>query len=243
MIYEAAVSFRPRLLRVTLVDPSAPLAPVGRPAKSPPPPPPPEPAIPGPTPEMLARLREELDQEAARAEERRREERAALERVMSRLTELARDLREQQRTRLEEMQQVAVELAVAVASHVVYERLEAGDYAVEELVRRAVRRLEPREAVTVYLHPDDLALMERRLGEGPTLALDGDEIRLVAEPALARGDCRAETGDLSVVSHLEEHLEQIRQDLLRFLPEAEVERRKSGDDRSLRRYPDRRHTA
>ena len=237
VIYEAAIPFGAGLRHVALADPSAPLPPTRRHKPAP------EPAH-RPLPEMTAALREALVEEAEQVERGAREEREQLESVLANLTDVARDLRAQQRTRLEEMQRVAVELAVAVASHVLYERLDAGDYPVEALVRRAVKRLEANEAVTVRLHPDDLALLERRLGEGALFALDGDEVRLTADPALGRGDCRAETGDISVVSHLEEHLEEIRRELLRSLPEAEVERRGGvAEERGLRRYPDRRHTA
>jgi flagellar assembly protein FliH len=152
-------------------------------------------------------------------------------------------VRAAQRGRLAEMQRVAVEVAVAVASHVLYERIESGDFPVEELVRAAVQRLDPRQAVTVRLHPEDLALLERRTAEEPLFALDTEELRLVADPALGRGDCRAETGDVAVMANLQEHLAEIRHDLLRALPEAEVERRKPAAERNLRRYPDRRATA
>jgi flagellar assembly protein FliH len=238
VIYEAAIPLRPGLRRVTLADPSEPLEPVPCPA----PPPEPEPEVTaGPEAEALREAAAARAAEEARAA---REEREKLDRVLGQLLDTAHDLRAQQRNRLEEMQRVAVELALAVASHVVYERIAAGDYAVEELVRRAVTRLEPGAAVTVALHPDDLALLERRLADGPLYALDTDELRLTGDPALARGDCRAETGDVTVTTRLEEHLAEIRRDLLQALPAAEVERRKPvAEERPLRRYPDRRHTA
>jgi len=165
-----------------------------------------------------------------------------LESVLGQLLDVARDLRSAQRGRLEEMQQVAVELAVAVASHVMYERLGSGEFPIEELVRAAVKRLDPGSAVTVRLHPDDLALLERRTSEEPLFALDTEELRLVADSEMARGDCRAETGDVAVLTKLEEHLDEIKRDLLAALPEAEIERRKGGE-RSLRRFPERRATA
>jgi flagellar biosynthesis/type III secretory pathway protein FliH len=84
--------------------------------------------------------------------------------------------------------------------------------------------------------------LERRTSEEPLFALDTEELRLVADPALARGDCRAETGDVAVLANLDEHLAEIRRDLLQALPEAEVERRRGGE-RALRRFPERRHTA
>jgi len=146
VIYEAAIPFRVGPVRVTLADPSAPLPPVRRPA------PPPE-----PVPEPVAVVPVEQER---RAEQAAREERERLDGVLGQLLDVARDLRSAQRGRLEEMQRVAVELAVAVASNLLYERIESGDYPIEELVRDAVRRLEPRQAVTVRLHPEDLALLE-----------------------------------------------------------------------------------
>jgi len=230
VIYEAAIPFRVGPpVRVTLADPSAPLEPLRRASA---------PATPAAAidPEEARRKAEQ-----AKAEQQAREEQERLDGVLGQLLDVARELRSAQRGRLEEMQQVAVQLAVAVASHVLYERLESGDFPIEELVRAAVKRLEPRQAVTVRLHPEDLALLERRTSEEPLFALDTEEMRLVADPELSRGDCRAETGDVAVLANLEEHLDEIKRDLLQALPEAEVERRKG--DRTLRRYPDRRATA
>jgi len=229
MIYEAAIPFRAGPVHVTLADPSAPLELLFRPG--------PEQA-PGPVIDPEQALR---DAEKARQEETAQEERERLESVLGQLLDVARDLRAAQRGRLEEMQRVAVELAVAVASHVMYERLESGEFPIEELVRAAVKRLEPRQAVTVRLHPADLTLLERRTADEPLFALDTEDLRLVADPSLSRGDCRADTGDVAVLANLEEHLGEIKRDLLHALPEAEVERRQRAG--TLRRYPERRHTA
>jgi flagellar biosynthesis/type III secretory pathway protein FliH len=237
VIYQAAVPFRVVPFRVTLADPSAPLVPVGRPAAAAlPPEPDPEPAA---EVDSGAALREP---EREREEQATREEREKLESLLGRLAEVVGDLRAAQRGRLHEMQRVAVELGVAVASHVLYERIESGDFPIEELVRAAVKRLEPRQAVTVRLHPEDVALLERRTSGEPLFALDTEEMRVVADTALARGDCRAETGDVAVLANLQEHLADIRRDLLSALPEVEVERRRPGEH-NLRRYPDRRATA
>jgi flagellar biosynthesis/type III secretory pathway protein FliH len=227
VIHEATIPFRVGPARVRLADPSEPLVPVGRPAAA-------------PAPDPARALREAEEAEAARKAE---EERERLETVLGNLEDVARDLRSAQRGRLEEMQRVAVELAVAVASHLLYERIESGDYAIEEFVREAVGRLEPRQAVTVRLHPDDLALLERRTAEEPLFALDTEDLRLVADGSLSRGDCRADTGDVAVMSSLEDYLAEVRRELLRALPETEVERRRPAGERTLRRYPERRHTA
>ncbi len=245
MIHEAVIPFRSGPVCVALADPSAPLVPVGRPAARQHRDPEPErhsEAEVAAAPELgtVAALQ---DAEKAQAEQAAREERERLEAVLGRLTDVARDLCAAQRGRLDEMQKVAVELAVAIASQVLYERLESGNFPIEELVRAAVKRMEPRQAVTVRLHPDDLALLERRTAEEPLFALDTEELRLVGDASLSRGDCRAETGDVAVLANLGEFLAEVRSDLLKALPESEVERRRAGGDRNLRRFPDRRHTA
>jgi flagellar assembly protein FliH len=213
MIYELIVPLRAPLTDVTLMNEAE--SPRASAAPAPPP---------GPDPQQLEK-----------------EAREALQRVMNRLVEVAEELQDQQRQRLEEMQRAAVELAVAVASRLVHERLDKGEFAVEALVRQAVDRLGVNQPVTVYLHPSDLALLEKRLATGSHPALNLTALRLTADASLGRGDCRAEAGDLSVLAKMQEGLADIRRHLLDTLPEATVDRRRP--DHPLRRFPDRRQTA
>lgn len=209
-----------------MVDPSLPLLPQlpqfsGSPASLP------------ARPEMLPEVRE------GPAEEERR----AVEEVLDGLEELGDNLQAQQRQRLDEMQQVAVELAVTIASHLLQQRIETDDYPVEKLVRHVAGQLEPKHAVTVFLHPQDIALLESNLGrDGQALFDDGRSVRIVADAGRSRGECRAETGDISMLANLHDQLADIRNLLLLNLADAELERRKPGDQ-NLRRFPDRRQIA
>lgn len=192
------------------------------------------------------RARQDRDQQRrARAEvedQRLREERSAIERTLAGMTDVAEDLRAQQRQRLAEMQQLAVELAITVAGQLVHQRIAAGAFGVESLVQKVVDRLETTQAVTVYLHPDDVTLLEQRLGEGRPL-LENNEYRLVGDPSLGRGDCRAETDEHSIHAHLEQQIADIRKHLLQHLPDAEVERRHAAPrNTTLRHFPERRHS-
>jgi flagellar biosynthesis/type III secretory pathway protein FliH len=180
--------------------------------------------------------------ELAAAKELERQEREAVENAVAGLIEAAQNLTTRRRELVGEMQQAAVELAAAIASRVTYDKLHTDRFAIEELVRTVLCRLESSGRVQARMHPDDIALLSRRLGENQ---LDAQkEIELIRDETLRRGDCIAVAGDVSVISRLEEQLDGIRQHLLRNLADAQVEDRKVvPGDRELRRYPDRRQTA
>jgi flagellar biosynthesis/type III secretory pathway protein FliH len=224
MIFEATVPMQKKLKGVALVEPASSWTP--RELSS------------GAAPEpSMAVLRSGV----ARSN---REEAEILERLQENLDELSQELWEQQRQRLAEMQRVAVELAVAIASRLLHQRIEQGDLAVENLVRQVAERLEPQEALTVYLHPTDLALLQQQGQDAQDWHPNEGKLKLVGDPSLCRGDCRAETGDMSLLLSLDKQLEEVRKHLLNVLPDADVEQRNNlTGDRQLRRYPERRHTA
>ncbi len=115
---------------------------------------------------------------------------------------------------LAEMRQAAVELAVAVAGRLVFDKLQAGDFPIEEMVRQAVARLPAAPAMTVYLHPEDLALLRRRLADQPLLPAREPALRIEADATLKRGGCRAEAGEIHVLADLANQLAELRQHLL-----------------------------
>lgn len=224
--FEVAIPFHRRLLGVALVDADGLLEPV--------------------RPSRLDLNRQLADDDLPRAESPDPvllQERQAVETVLANLEQLGSDLRAQQRQRLKEMQLVAVELALAVASHLVQKQLARNEFPIEQLVARVVERLAPQQPATLFLNPDDLSLLTARREEAGHEFLNANpDIRLLTDASLAPGDCRAETGDLTITSRLEEQLNELRAGLLETLPEAENERRKARPT-TIRRFPDRRHTA
>jgi flagellar biosynthesis/type III secretory pathway protein FliH len=184
---------------------------------------------------------------AKEREQQKLQEQAAVEQALAGIAEAASGLTHRRNDLLAEMQKVAVELAMAVATRVTYDKLQSDHFAIEELVHAVVSRLAPAGPVQIRMHPDDIALLNRRLGDERLSAgrfAEHSEIRLIPDESLRRGDCTADAGDVSFASSLEEQLSGIRQHLLRNLTDAQTERRKAAaGDRELRRSPDRRQTA
>jgi len=159
----------------------------------------------------------------AEAEKRRQDERAAIERTLNAMMDAARGLAGERDQRRTEMQRVAVELAVTIAARLIHEKIEAGQFALESLVRQTIERLDPNQPVTVRLHPADIALLEKRLGNNQPLMPDRTAVSLLPDPGLERGACRAEAGAVSVLSQWKDQLEEIHQHLLRSVDHARSE--------------------
>lgn len=142
------------------------------------------------------------------------DERRAIEQVLARLRESADQLGSRCDSLLAELRQAAIELAVAVAGRLLFDKLQGGEFPIEEMVRQAVARLPAAPSITVYLHPDDLKLLRQRLGDEQLLPASGPDVRLEADAALGRGGCRAEAGEIHVLADLAEQLAELRQHLL-----------------------------
>lgn len=218
--HEWVLDVLPQLRSVVLVDPAAPLPGVR---------------------ELVHKLVEGQNAQKAKVE---KEEQEAIQRVLLQLGEVAAELQAHGRQRLQEMQQVAVELAIAIASRLIHERVEANEFGIEQLVQQAVEQLKTTQPVTVFLHPLDLELLHKRLGPVPLEELVDNKTRLLSDATVQRGNCLAESGEISVRLHIQEQLVAMRRHLLDALPEATLDRRRPlSAERPLKRFPDRRHTA
>ncbi|WP_075095812.1 FliH/SctL family protein [Planctomyces sp. SH-PL14] len=186
-------------------------------APPPPPPPPPPPVAPPPTEDLRP--------------------------LLMGLEETVREFEERRQQSLGELQQLAVELAVAVASHVIAKAVEAEQFDVTGLVQRLIDRLGLEAPLRVSLHPRDLQLFNAQIARDPATWKDR-QLTLIPDPSLPRGSCRGEAPQGSVLSDASLHLAELRRHLLEGLDDAEIERRQAAPtDRGLRRFPDRRETA
>lgn len=141
-----------------------------------------------------------------------------------------------------ELQELAIELAVAIASHIVKTRLDAHQLNLDELVQSAIAQLVPAEKITVRINPLDRVDLKQCVDE-PFTQLS-QKIDIVDEQDLPRGACLVTGDDHGMISTLESRLENIRDTLLEGIEYARIERRKAIDTSgTLRRFPDRRKLA
>lgn len=99
--------------------------------------------------------------------------------------------------RLDQVAALAVEVGLAVAREIVGAALERGDVDPTPTVLHCLRDCvhgSDRADLAVFLHPADLPLVQERLLRHPELQEQVAAARFVADPALARGAVRAETG-------------------------------------------------
>ncbi len=140
-------------------------------------------------------------------------DRGLIQSALANLTRGVEQLRAEQARRLDQVQRVAIELAMTVATRLLHREVTAGEFPMEAKVRDMVALLEGEAPVSVRLNPADLELLEARLGGEPLLAGAADP-RLIADPTLARGDCQVDGKEAMLLSNVERELQQIRDELL-----------------------------
>lgn len=148
-----------------------------------------------------------------------------IEQTLAAIAEEVREIEQRRQQSLRELQQVAVELATAIASRILHERIEEGAFDVEALIDNALNQLDFESPLTVGLHPKDLELLACRIeGRPPPWAQHG-ELRLVPDSTLSRGGCRIEGPKHEVLTDTNVLLTEVRQFLLDHLSDARIERR------------------
>lgn len=141
-----------------------------------------------------------------------RSQQALFERAAHTLTETTKAVEKQLTSVVFELQEVAVELATAIASKLVFDEVNHNRFPIANLIHEVLGRLDTRATAIIRLHPDDLAVIQ----ELPVIGEPNNEqsVQYVADPALARGDCKAKAGDITVSYELRRQIEDIRQQLL-----------------------------
>ena len=113
-----------------------------------------------------------------------------------------------------EFRQLAVDLACAVASRVVRDKIAADDYNISQRVTELTARLSPdSESLQIALHADDLRLLQSLSSQPPGTT----NVQFVASSEIERGTCRAESDDKTLISDCSIELREIRRGLAEAL--------------------------
>lgn len=187
--------------------------------------------------EAEQRARQEAEARQLAAEQAARTER--LQETIATVLEKLEVVQSSQQQTLQELQRVAVRLAVAVATALTRHEIRTSNARVESLIEEAVQRIGG-VPTTVWLNKQDLEGLAEAHSHDPM----HERWTLLADPDLAAGDVRVENGAYGLECRLLEQLERIQNDLLEQLDDATTERRRvAGESRPLGRFPDRRSGA
>ena len=111
---------------------------------------------------------------------------------------------------LPEVQRTAIELAHAIAAKLVLDQAHSDQFPIENLVREVVERLNTDQTIVVKLHPADLVVWQKHVESHVSATTLGDHVRVQADKNLARGDCQAASGEVSIVYELQRQIEELR---------------------------------
>jgi flagellar biosynthesis/type III secretory pathway protein FliH len=144
-------------------------------------------------------------------------ERERFDKLLTLLERRAAEAEVDRQVPLNELARLATEIGVAAAAKLTHAKIAADEFGIETLVRGAIERLPTRQPVDVTLHPDDLVLLQKRLGD-PAEIVANRTVRFAGDDQIARGDVKAALGDVEVWSELSTQLAELRDRLMEGLP-------------------------
>jgi flagellar biosynthesis/type III secretory pathway protein FliH len=162
--------------------------------------------------------------------------------LLESILEAARELEERRRQSLDELQEVAIELAMAATSRIVRRAIDRNEIGCDEIVSELLTRMGTSGPMRIAMHPDDLRLLNNSTADVKSWLAEG--IELYGDLSISRGNCRATSSARTITSDWKTHLQEMRADLHEELEHAQVERRGTeGSTQRVKRFPDRRETA
>lgn len=171
------------------------------------------------------------------------EEISRLQQLLADTAHSVSELKTQHQQSLEEIQEVAVELAAAAASWLVGVAIDRDMFAVDDLILKAFEHLELNQSVKVRLNPADYDLLQTLLTD-PASRKQLDQVSCVKDETICRGAVRVESGRRILLTDMNTRLEEVRRSWMEKLNDSQIERRGDGSaSRTLRRFPERRETA
>lgn len=174
--------------------------------------------------ERIRELEEEADEEYRRGyeeglEEGRREAREELEEEVASAVAALEEAADEMQVELPRWEDAVEDnlcaLAMAVARRLVGEQVEGDRKVLRRTVREALDRFPPDEAITLRMHPDDLALIRDAADDAEVELGSGREIEWRPDEELNRGGCLAEGPEHVVDGRTDRALLRIYKELSR----------------------------
>lgn len=163
--------------------------------------------------------------------------------LLAQVIESVQELRSLHVQSLNELQQTAVELALAAASVVTERALAENHFGVDRLVETALRELGFERPVEVRLSAEDYCLLDDLTGKTQFEVL-GEGVTVISDSSLKRGSCRTNGTRTTLTTDIQGRLDRIRKAWLENQDDTQIERRTNGaDGGEVRRFPNRRETA
>ena len=141
--------------------------------------------------------------------------------VVSLLNSINKQLQEissQRLKSLDELQLLAIELGTMVASHLIREKITAGEFDLTRIMSLAIDELLPAEQVEVRAHPEDITAL--------CSATDTEQIpsclEFVEDIELPRGSCLVSSGHRRLLFDLDTRLANVRDTLLQGVEHARI---------------------
>ena len=163
--------------------------------------------------------------------------------AVKQIVELTEEMANENRQALSTLEQVAIELAIAAAGHVVYQKIQDEQFPIAEIVADFLKGFDVSTPLEVFVHPLDLRQLHAAREADNELSAQLSQLTLTGDPSLPRGSVRLSDDSSGLFFSVATQLSEIRQELMEKLYDAKIERRTIKDaDSTLRRFPDRRAT-
>ena len=159
-------------------------------------------------------LREGRTQGIQETEAKAREDaQAAVDRQLSLLEELVKELNQARGKVLAKAQEDILKLAMVIAARITHNEVRESD-VIANNVREAINMAAGQQRIKIRLHPSDVAAIDSCKESLVKTVSSLERIEIVEDGEIIPGGCVVETGDGSVDARLDRQMEEIRKVLL-----------------------------
>ena len=140
---------------------------------------------------------------------------------------------------INEIRQLALEIALAATSKVFMREIADGQYPLQEIIESMIDKF-GETPVTICLNPRDFTALNEKLVDKESILGDAN-LTFAANREINPGGCRIESTRFELLRDPRLQIEQLRQTILEIMDDASIERRQTESANSkLQRFPDRR---